>query len=186
VETTDGCLDSWTLTGEVLLVGEPPSNVKLAGFYTGCQDFYYSTQVVRRCSAARLVTNVAPLGVGGGPFSLTLDAGGLAPAAGHYIYLILWADGNGNGTYDPGEDWKYVVPLFEDRAFPGATDCIYYFDETPHEELGTEPGWNMSVGLNLYAPIRCAVQEGARLSNETAWRPTVEVGAASATARRST
>ena len=171
VETTGRCLDAWTLTGEILLVGDPPPHVKLAGFYTGCQDFFYSTEVVRRCDPARLITNVQALGPSGGPFSLTLDTGGLAPRAGHYIYLILWADANCNDTYDPGEDWKYVVPLFEDRAFPGATDCIYYFDEAAHEEIGTEPGWNMSIGLNLYAPIRCAVQEGARLSNEAAWCP---------------
>jgi hypothetical protein len=169
VETTGRCLDTWALSGEVLLVGTPPANVKLAAFYTGCQDFYYSTQIIRRCSPARLVTNVTSLGPTGGPFTLCLDTSGIVPAPGHYIYLILWADGNDNDVYDPGEDWKYVVPLFEDQAFPGATDCIYYYDDRAHEDMGTEPGWNMSVGLNTYAPIRCTMQAGARLSNEAAW-----------------
>ena len=150
-------------------MGSPPSRVKLAGFYTGCQDFYYSTRVVRHCTPARLITNVATLGETGGPFTLCVDTGALDPAAGHYIYLILWADANDNNSYDPGEDWKYVVPMFEDRAFPGATDCVYYFDDRTREETGTEPGWNLSVGLNRFAPVRCIVQDGARLSNEAAW-----------------
>ena len=171
VETTGRCLDTWTLTGEVLLVGVPPRNVKLAAFYTGCQDFYYAARWERRCSPARMITNAAALGPDGGPFSLCLDTAALDPAAGHYIYLILWADDNANNAYDPGEDWKYVVPMFEDRAFPGATDCVYYFDDRVRQEMGTEPGWNLSVGLNLYRPIRFAVQDGARLSNEAAWCP---------------
>ena len=62
-----------------------------------------------------------------------------------------------------------MVPMFEDRAFPGATDCVYYFDDRTREETGTEPGWNLSVGLNRFAPVRCTVQNGARLSNEAAW-----------------
>jgi hypothetical protein len=171
VETTGRCLDTWTLAGEVLLVGNPPLHVKLAGFYTGCQDFYYSTRVVRHCAPARRITNVATLSETGGPFTLCVDTAALVPEPGHYIYLILWADLNDNDAYDPGEDWKYVVPMFEDRAFPGATDCIYYFDDRTRMETGTGPGWNLSVGLNRFAPVRCAAQDGARLSNDAAWYP---------------
>ncbi len=163
------CLERWTITGEVVLVGDPPPRVRLAGFYTGCQDFYYASGVERRCTPPRLITSVAAFGDEGGPFTLSFDVSSLCPAAGHYIYLILWSDLNANEAFDQGEDWKYVIPLYEDRSFPGATDCIYYFDDRPDEEKGTEPGWNQSAGLAHFAPVRCASLEGALLSNETAW-----------------
>ena len=112
---------------------------------------------------------MAALGAGGGEFNLHVDVSSLSPCPGHYIYLILWADGNGNDAYDAGEDWRYVIPLYEDRLFREATDCVYYYVEGPNPATGAEPGWNQSIGLDRYAPVICASMEGARLSNESAW-----------------
>ena len=163
------CLDQWTIAGEVTLIGEPSAPVRLAGFYTRCHDFFYAARPGSPCGPARLVTTVADLGEQGGEFSLCFDVTPLAPEGGHYIYLILWADADGNRAYDPGEEWKYVVPLYDDRVFTGATDCVYYFDVRPDEQKGTLPGWNQSRGLERYAPVDLSAQSGARLANETAW-----------------
>jgi hypothetical protein len=163
------CLESWTLGGEVLLVGDPPAHVKLAAFYTCCHDFYYASHPVRKCAPAALVSNVAALGPAGGEFALRVDVSSLRPCPGHYVYLILWADGNGNDAYDAGEDWKYVIPLYDDCLFREATDCVYYYVEGSNPAIGAEPGWNQSIGLDLYAPVICSSMEGARLSNESAW-----------------
>ena len=146
----------------------------LAGYYTSCNDFFYASQGFTApgrpaCAPARLVSTVACLGREGGEFELCFDVGSLDPAGGHYIYLVLWADANGNGLYDPGEEWKYVIPLYDDRVFGEATDCVYYFDESPNEQRGTESGWNQSTGLERYVPIERAIHSGAKLANETAW-----------------
>ncbi len=169
--TSGRCPHQWTITGEVVLIGEAPAPVKLAGFYTRCNDFYYASAVSPKCAPARMVSNVAALGPGGGDFSLAFDVASLQPASGHYIYLILWSDENGNGSYDPGEEWKYVIPLYDDRMFQQATDCVYFFDERADEMKGTQPGWNQSAGLERYVPIAVAPCDGAKLSNETAWSP---------------
>ena len=95
---------------------------------------------------------MAPLGRSGAQFALCFDAGSLEPEGGHYIYLILGADSNGNGRYYPGEDWKYVIPLFDDRVFGQATDCVYYYDDSPNEQRGTCVGWNQSAGLERIFP----------------------------------
>jgi hypothetical protein len=167
--TSRRCLDQWTVAGEVILIGEPSAPVRLAGFYTSCHDFFYTARRDSPCGPPRLVTSVAELGTGGGQFSLCFDVGSLSPARGHYIYLILWADANANGRYDPEEEWKYVIPLYDDRVFTGATDCVYYFDVRRDEQKGTLPGWNQSRGLETYAHVDLATQLGARLANETAW-----------------
>jgi hypothetical protein len=166
---TRRCLDQWTITGEVLLIGEPSAPVLLAGFYTSCNDFYYASGGTPSCRPAQLVSNVSPIGREGGEFSLCFDVGSLDASGGHYIYLILWADENGSGVYSPGEEWKYVIPLFDDRVFGQATDCVYYFDERADESKGTQPGWNQSAGLEQYVPLVAASRNGARLANETAW-----------------
>jgi hypothetical protein len=163
------CLDQWTIAGEVTLIGEPCATVRLAGFYTSCHDFFYASQANSPSGPARLVSTVAEIGREGGEFSLCFDVAPLAPLGGHYIYLILWADLNGNGVFDPGEEWKYVIPLYDDRVFAGATDCVFYFEERPDEDKGTRPGWNLSRGLEHYAPVETTAQGGARLANETAW-----------------
>jgi hypothetical protein len=155
--------------GEVLLVGDSPANVKLGGFYTHCHDFYYASQHKPQCPRACLVSNVASLGASGGNFLLTFDVSWISPSAGHYIYLILGNDQNRNGEFDPLEDWRYVIPLYDDAVFQGATDCVYYYDNRSNECIGTAPGWNQSVGLDHYAPVDCAARDGARLSNEVAW-----------------
>jgi hypothetical protein len=167
--TTRHYLQRWTISGEVFLVGNPPAHVKLGGFYTNCRDFYYASQAVSTCTPACLVSNVASFGAAGGDFTLNIDASLLAPSAGDYIYLILWEDSNENGEYDPLEDWRYVIPLYEDAVFQGATDCIYYYDDRADESSGTETGWNQSIGLGRYAPVRCVNYQGAHLSNEAAW-----------------
>jgi hypothetical protein len=167
--TSRRCLEQWTITGEAVLIGEPSAPVMLAGFYTSCNDFFYASQERPACRPARLVSSVATLGREGGEFALCFDVGSLDPAGGHYIYLIFWADSNGNGRYDPGEEWKYVIPLYDDRVFGEATDCVYYYDDRPNEQRGTRIGWNQSAGLERYIPVDCAVHEGAKLSNETAW-----------------
>lgn len=76
---------------------------------------------------------------------------------------------NKNGEFDPLEDWKYVIPLYDDAVFQGATDCVYYYDNSSNKCIGTAPGWNQSVGLDHYSPVECASREGARFSNEAAW-----------------
>jgi hypothetical protein len=172
--TSRRCLEQWTITGEAVLIGEPSASVMLAGYYTSCNDFFYASQGFMTpgkpaCAPARLVSTVACLGREGGEFELCFDVESLDPAGGHYIYLVLWADANGNGLYDPGEEWKYVIPLYDDRVFGEATDCVYYFDESPNEQRGTGTGWNQSTGLERYVPIERAVHSGAKLANETAW-----------------
>lgn len=163
------CLQQWTISGEVLLVGEPPADVKLGGFYTHRHDFFYASQHKPQCPHACLVTNVASLGASGGDFLLKFDVSWISPLAGHYIYLILWDDRNKNGEFDPREDWRYVIPLYDDAVFHDATDCIYYYDDCSNEGIGTAPGWNQSVGLDHYAPVEYAHRAGARVSNEVAW-----------------
>jgi hypothetical protein len=115
------------------------------------------------------VSTVACLGREGGEFSLCFDVSSLVPSGGHYIYLILWADGNGNGAYDPGEEWKYVIPLYDDRVFGEATDCVFYYDDRADDGKGTRPGWNRSAGLEKYIPVLDGSTAGAKLSNETSW-----------------
>jgi hypothetical protein len=168
-ETSRRCLEQWTITGEAVLIGEPSAPVMLAGYYTSCNDFFYASQGNLACRPARLVSTVASLGREGGGFELCFNVGSLDPAGGHYIYLILWADSNGNGRYDPGEEWKYVIPLYDDQVFGNATDCVYYFDDRPNEQRGTGMGWNQSTGLEQYIPVDRAIHDGAKLSNETAW-----------------
>ena len=163
------CLEHWTIAGEVLLIGEPSAPVNLAGFYTSCNDFFYASRKSPSCQPARLVSTVARMGLEGGEFLLSFDVAALKPSGGHYIYLILWADENGNGVYDPGEEWKYVIPLYDDRVFGAATDCVYYYEERADENKGTRPGWNRSAGLEKYVPETEMSSEGAKLANETAW-----------------
>jgi hypothetical protein len=109
------------------------------------------------------------MGASRGKFSLRIDVSWLAPSAGHYIYLILWEDRNRNEEYDPAEDWRYVIPLYDDAIFQRATDCVYFYDDHSNESTGTASGWNQSVGLDLYVPVQRADWEGARLANEVAW-----------------
>jgi hypothetical protein len=163
------CLEQWTITGEVLLIGEPSAPVNLAGFYTSCNDFFYASRKSSSCQPAQLVSTIACLGREGGEFSLCFDVENLAPSGGHYIYLILWADENGNGVYDPGEEWKYVIPLYDDRVFGEATDCVFYYEDHADEDKGTRPGWNRSAGLERYVPVLEGSTAGAKLSNETSW-----------------
>ncbi|HEY9595882.1 MAG TPA: hypothetical protein VHE79_15490 [Spirochaetia bacterium] len=172
---TSRCRPSqWSITGEVVLIGEPPAPVLLAGFYTSCHDFFYASQPRPACGPAQLVTDVVRVTGECTPFTLCFDVDPIDPARGHYIYLILWADVNRNGLYDPGEEWKYVIPLFDDRVFGGATDCVYYFDERDDGSRGTSAGWNQSAGLERYVPVGLACHEGARLANDAPWsgRPT--------------
>ena len=75
----------------------------LAGFYTSCHDFFYaarSSSANQAIRPAALVSTAAGLGCVGGKFELCFDVAALDPAGGHYIYLILWADANGNGIFD--------------------------------------------------------------------------------------
>ena len=157
------------MKGEVLLIGDAPPDVKLGCFYTDCRDFYYASQHRPKCAPARLVSNAASFGPSGGAFTLKIDVSSLAPAAGHYMYLILWDDANGNNEYDPAEDWRYVIPLYDDAVFLGATDCVYFYDDAPHESAGTACGWNQSVGMDRYVPVDRTEWEGARVANEVAW-----------------
>jgi len=166
---TPHSLQRWTVKGEVLLIGDPPPDVKLGCFYTDCNDFYYASQCRPKCPRACLVSNAASFGASGGSFSLRIDVSSLAPSAGHYLYLILWDDRNRNDEYDTAEDWRYVIPLYDDAVFQRATDCVYLYDDRSNESIGTARGWNQSVGLDRYVPVEHADWEGARLSNEVAW-----------------
>jgi hypothetical protein len=166
---TPPSLERWTVRGEVLLTGDPPPDVRLGCFYTNCRDFYYTSLCRPKCPRACLVSNVISVGASGGNFALRIDVSTLAPSAGHYMYLILWDDRNGNDEYDPAEDWRYVIPLYDDAVFQGATDCVYFYDDHANESIGTARGWNQSVGLEQYTPVLRAEWEGARLSNEVAW-----------------
>ena len=58
--------------------------------------------------------------------------------------------------------------MFEDRAFPGATDCIYYFDDVESRRDGDRARLEPECGTQSLPAIRCAAQDGARLSNEAA------------------
>jgi len=149
--TSRRCLEHWTITGEVLLIGEPSAPVKLAGFYTSCHDFYDASGNAPACRPARLVSSISPLDREGGEFSLCFDVASLEPSRGHYIYLILW------------------VPLYDDLVFGEATDCVYYYEERADKDKGTQPGWNQSAGLEHYVPVAAAARDGAKLANETAW-----------------
>jgi hypothetical protein len=162
-------LQTWSISGEVLLVGEPPAEVKLAAFFTCCRDFFYASQKNPSCPPAVMVSDAAALGSAGGPFCLHIDVSPVSPCAGQYIYLILWDDRNGDGLYQPGEDWRYVIPLYDDLVFQDATDCVYYYDDQCSSLRGTAAGWNQSIGLHRYCPVVRPPREGARLSNEPAW-----------------
>jgi hypothetical protein len=162
-------LQTWSVSGEVLLVGEPPPDVKLAAFFTCCRDFFYASQPNPACPPAVMVSSVAALGGTGGSFTLRVDASAVSPRNGQYIYLILWDDANGNGLYEPGEEWRYVIPLYDDRLFLEATDCVYFYDEGCDCLRGTSPGWNQSIGLDQYRAVPVPAGEGARLSNSPAW-----------------
>jgi hypothetical protein len=164
-------LQTWSISGEVLLVGEPPADVKLAAFFTCCHDFFYASQPKPACPPAVMVSGAAPLGSAGGPFHLSIDVSSLSPCPGFYIYLILWDDCTGDGLYRPGEEWRYVIPLYDDHVFLEATDCIYFYDDQCNTLRGTSPGWNQSIGLHQYSPVVCTCREGARLSNTPAWAP---------------
>ena len=168
VLTTHG-LQTWSIGGEVLLVGEPPADVKLAAFFTCCRDFFYASQPNPSCPPAVMVSDAAALGREGGPFRLHVDVSTVTPCAGHYIYLILWHDRNSDGLYQPGEEWRYVIPLYDDRVFQEATDCVFYYDDQCSDQRGTSAGWNQSVGLHRYSPVVTPLLEGARLSNTPAW-----------------
>jgi len=115
------------------------------------------------------VSSVACFAREEGAFTIDVDVSDLRPSRGHYIYLILWADANGNDDFDVGEEWKYVIPLYDDCIFQRATDCVYYYDECANERTGTEGGWNQSVGLERYVPVARAPRDGARLCNDAPW-----------------
>jgi len=166
--------------GDVLHIGEAPRDVKLGCFYTSCNDFYYASQRGPKCPPARLVSSVASFGPTGGAFTLRVDVSSIVPSAGHYIYLILWNDRNGNNEYDAAEDWRYVIPLYDDAVFLSATDCVYYYDDQARESAGTAPGWNQSIGLERYVPVDRTEWAGARVANEVAW--CAELAAAGRTA----
>jgi hypothetical protein len=163
------CLQQWTIRGEVTLIGDPVSPVKLAGFYTACHDFFYASQENPPCPRARRVSSVSCLPSTGGDFLLAFDLADVSPGPGHYIYLILWTDANDNDVYDPGEEWRYVIPLYDDCVFQAATDCVCRYHERIDEATGAHPGWNRSIGLDRWAPMERSVLEGARLANEMAW-----------------
>jgi hypothetical protein len=162
-------LQAWSISGEVLLVGEPPPRVKLAAFFTCCRDFFYASQPNPACPPAVMVSDAAPLGPDGGAFSLRIDVQAVSACPHQYIYLILWNDRTGDGVFRPGDPWRYVVPLYEDRVFLEATDCVWYYDEQADEGRGTMPGWNQSIGLDRYHPVTETGVDGARLTNEPAW-----------------
>ena len=168
------------MKGDVLHIGEAPRDVKLGCFYTSCNDFYYASQRGPKCPPARLVSSVASFGPTGGAFTLRVDVSSIVPSAGHYIYLILWNDRNGNNEYDAAEDWRYVIPLYDDAVFLSATDCVYYYDDQARESAGTAPGWNQSIGLERYVPVDRTEWAGARVANEVAW--CAELAAAGRTA----
>ena len=162
-------LRTWSLSGEVLLVGEPPARVKLAAFFTCCRDFFYASQPDPACPPAVMVSDAASLGPSGGPFALHVDVSAVSACPRQYIYLILWNDTNGDSLYRPGDPWRYVVPLYDDRVFREATDCVWFYDEQCDPGRGTAPGWNQSIGLDRYRPVTDGCLDGARLSNEPAW-----------------
>jgi hypothetical protein len=169
----------WTISGEVLLVGDFPASVKLAAFYTHSRDFYYAS--LTSSESPLRVSDAAAVCPPCGKFTLHMDVSRLYPAAGDYIYLILWADENANDLFDAGEDWRYVIPLYDDCTFQGATDCVYYYDDQECEATGTRPGWNHCTGVHRYTPVDGALQEGVCLSNEPAWDCVQRVGVSAET-----
>ena len=62
-----------------------------------------------------------------------------------------------------------MIPLYDDKVFGAATDCVYFFDDHCDERRGTRRGWNQSTGLDRYVPVENPTHSGARLANETAW-----------------
>ena len=118
---------------------------------------------------AILVSNVTDLGTTGGNFSMDVSTKALTPSDGQYIYLIMWVDLNGNGHYDIGEDWNYVIPRYGDPVFKNSFECGYYYSDHYNDLMGTEPGWNQSVGFVDYRPVYFATMSGAKISNEYAW-----------------
>ncbi|MCK4792335.1 MAG: hypothetical protein KAV87_51875 [Desulfobacteraceae bacterium] len=161
-------LYEWTVTGYATFVGTPTSNVKLAAFYT-YDDSYIETVEVPEAHDAILVTNVVNLGTTGSSFSLTFSTQFLDPSEGHSIYLIMWQDMDSDSIHDKTEDYEYVTaqygcPVFQDSVF-----CVYYWADSSNYFMDTEYGWNQSVGLITFIPVKDAPKSGAKIENWFTW-----------------
>jgi len=159
---------NWTITGSASLNGTPTGNVKLAAFYT-FDDSYQETVEEPEAHDAVLVTNVVDLGTSGANFSLTFSTETLDPTEGHYIYLIMWQDTNSDSVHDQTEDYEYVTaqygcPVFQDSIF-----CQYYWADSSNYFMGTEYGWNQSIGLAAYVHVVDAPNNNARIENLFPW-----------------
>lgn len=158
----------WTISGYATLVGTPTSNIKLAAFYT-YDDSYQETVEIPEAHDAILVTNVVDLGTIGSDFSLTFSTKSLNPSEGHSIYLIMWQDSDSDSAHDQAEDYDYVTaqygcPVFQDSIF-----CMYYWADSSNYFMGTEYGWNQSVGLASYIPVMDAPKSNAKIENFFIW-----------------
>jgi len=80
------------------------------------------------------------MGLEGGEFLLSFDAR-CTEALGRALHLPHpLGRREREGVYDPGEEWKYVIPLYDDRVFGAATDCVYYYEETSGRKQGNAAG----------------------------------------------
>ena len=161
--------DTWNIAGDVLFQGTPSTAVKFAAFYTYEYTFDDTSQGSVIYPSAILVSNVFNLGTAGGSFSLDVDASSLTPADGQYIYLIMWLDANRNDQYDVGEQWSYAIPRYGDPTFQHSLECMYYYADDSDSFMGTEDGWNQSIGFVDFQDIYDATKTGAKLSNESSW-----------------
>ena len=161
--------DGWILSGDVLFQGTPASDVLLSAYYTYEYTFYKTSQGSVVYPTAQIVSGVANLGITGGAFSLQFATSQLSPSDSQYIYLIMWIDTNANNLYDAGEEWNYAIPRYGDPTFQNAYECSYYYSDHYNDLMGTEPGWNQSIGFIDYEPVHFATMTGAKISNEYAW-----------------
>ncbi len=88
---------------------------------------------------------------------------------GHYIYLIMWQDLDFDSVHDQTEDYEYVTaqygcPVFQDSIF-----CQYYWADSSNYLMGTEYGWNQSIGFVTYIPVIDAPKSNAKIENYFTW-----------------
>ena len=161
--------NDWSLSGNAVLQGVPSDRVLLAAFYSYEYTFYDTSQGSTSYPAALLVSDVSDQGTTGNNFMLHIVTSQLNLSEGQFIELIMWIDTNANSLYDAGEEWQYVQPRSGDPAFKNAIYCGYYYSDHANALVGSEPGWNQSVGILEYVPIHRATLTGALIVNDFVW-----------------
>lgn len=57
-----------------------------------------------------------------------------------------------------------MTPVYQDSIF-----CNYYWADSSNYLMGTEHGWNQSIGLATYVPVIDAAKNDAKIENCFSW-----------------